>query len=184
MPILPTGTQLIDPVKVLEAGRIHEGQTVADFGCGALGHLVFPAARMVGAGGTVYAVDIMKSVLQSIESRKEIEGTPQVKAVWGDIERPRGLKIPDGSVNLTLVVNNLFLAKDKMGVGREAWRVLKSFGVLVVVDWKSTKTPFGPSVGERVEKEQAKILMLTAGFRFVNEFEPGPYHYGLVFEKP
>lgn len=184
MPALPTGTQLINPVKVLEAGNIREGQTVADLGCGALGHLVFPAARMVGGSGTVYAVDIMKSVLQSIESRKQMENTPQVKAVWGDIERRRGVKIADESVNLMLVVNNLFLAKDKMGIGAEALRMLGSLGTLVVVDWKPTDAPFGPPPGDRVAKEQAKLFMQTAGFRFVSEFEPGPYHYGLVFEKP
>ena len=184
MPAIPTGTQLINPVKVLEAGRIREGQTVADLGCGALGHLVFPAARMVGTGGTVYAVDIMKSVLQSIESRKQIEETPQVKAVWGDIERRRGVKIADETVDLVLVVNNLFLAKERVEVGREAMRMLKSSGALVAVDWKITNTPIGPAAGERVEKEQAKLAMQTAGLRFVSEFEPGPYHYGLVFEKP
>lgn len=181
---IPTGTELINPIKVLERAHIHEGFRVADLGCGTVGHYVFPAARLVGSGGRVYAIDILKSVLGAIESRRQLDGTTNVEPVWGDIERPRGVPLADESIDVALLVNNLFLAKDSAGMGREALRLLRSGGKLIVVDWKPTGAPFGPPPRDRVGEEQARIVMQGAGFRFVESFEAGPYHYGLVFEKP
>ena len=73
MPYMPTGRELIDPFKVLEAAGIRADMTVADFGCGTLGHYVFPAAQMVGTHGKVYAIDILKSVLDGVNSKKKME---------------------------------------------------------------------------------------------------------------
>ncbi len=107
------GNQLLDAVKILEQGGIKDGYTVADLGCGTSGHFVFPAAHLVGPKGKVYAVDILKSVLQAIDSRTRLEGVDNVEAVWSDLERAGGLKITPGSVDLTLLLNILALVKDK-----------------------------------------------------------------------
>ncbi|MBI4133237.1 methyltransferase domain-containing protein [Candidatus Uhrbacteria bacterium] len=180
----PTGTELINPTKLLEHANVREGFRVADFGCGTVGHYVFPASRLVGASGKVYAVDIMKSVLQAIRSRIELDGTKNVLPVWGDIERLRGVPLPNESLDVVLLVNNLFLAKDKTAMGHEALRLLKSGGTLVLADWRPTGAPFGPPPPTRVAEEQARLVMQSVGFRLGVSFEAGPYHYGLVFEKP
>ena len=66
--ILRSGTELINPFKLLERVGIGEGQRVADLGCGALGHFVFPAAQLVGGMGAVFAVDIQKGALEHVEA--------------------------------------------------------------------------------------------------------------------
>ncbi|MBI4281152.1 methyltransferase domain-containing protein [Candidatus Uhrbacteria bacterium] len=181
--LIPTGKELIDPQVVLKAADLREGQTVADLGCGSLGHYVFPAAATVGKEGKVYAVDILKSALSAITGRIKLEGISQVEPLWGNIERLGGIPVKDETLDHALIVNNLFLAKDKILLGQEAFRLLKSFGRLTVVDWKVGGAPFGPSPAQRVNEDQARMTMQTAGFRFMKSFSPGPYHYGLVFEK-
>lgn len=183
MPVI-AGTQLLDPNKILSQVEIREGMQIADFGCGALGHFVIAASGLVGNAGKVYCVDIQKSALQAFESNMKLAGVTNAVPLWGDIERPRGVQIPDAVLDVVLLINNLFMARDKMLMGRESLRALKSGGKLIVVDWKITGAPLGPPPTQRVSQEQAKLAMQAAGFRGVHAFEAGPYHYGLVFEKP
>ncbi len=183
MPTIATGTQLLDAVKILEHAPVRQGMKVADFGCGALGHFVIPAAHAVGKDGRVYAVDIQKGMLTALDSRLKMDGMTNVELVWGDIERLRGTRMADGALDLVLLVNNLFLAADKALAGREAYRTLTSGGKLLVVDWKVTGAPLGPPVHQRVPKDQATLAMQTAGFHKLDDFEAGPYHYGIIFQK-
>jgi len=183
MPILPSGKELIDPYFVLSQARIAEGMTVADFGCGTLGHYVFPAARLVGPEGKVYALDIQKGVLNSIESRSRFESVHNVEALWGDFERKQGVAIKDNECDIVLIINNLYLAKNKDQMFTEAKRVLKGGGKLVIVDWIATKTPFGPPIGDRVSKVSVVEMLKKIGFNKVADFKAGDYHYGIVFKK-
>lgn len=177
------GNALIDPVKLLEQSGIKGGMVVADLGCGAAGHFVLPAAHLVGDSGLVYAVDILPSVLQNIESRAKVEGVGNIKTVWANLEKAGGMKIKDGSVDLVLLVNDLFQIPDKQTVIKEAARVLKSGGVLTIGEWKTVGTPIGPPANARLDSTQVKNMIQGAGFEFVREFEAGPYHYGLVFKR-
>lgn len=181
---IPTGKELIDPFKVLEEGGIREGMTVADFGCGTLGHYIFAAAKMVGPSGKVYAIDILKSVLNGIESRMKMEGTTNVEMVWGDIERLNGIRLPDGILDIGMVINNLFLSKQKDMLIKEPTRMVKSGGTMIIVDWKPSGVGFGPDPATRVGMEEAKQLALGAGLTIVKDFVPGPYHYGFICKKP
>ena len=177
------GNELIDSVKLLEQGGIRQGYTVVDLGCGASGHFVFPAAHMVGITGKVYAVDILKSVLSSIVSRGKLEGVDNVEGIWANLEKPGSTRLPDGSVDLTILVNDLSQISDKEAVVREAARITKSGGTLLVGDWKKTASPLGPPSEWRLDPAYIKGLVKPVGFGLVKEFEAGPYHFGIVFKK-
>lgn len=181
---IPTGKELIDPVRLLEEAGIARDMVVADFGCGTLGHYVFPAAKMVGEKGKVYAVDILKSVLSGITSRIKMESAGNVETVWGDLERDNGVKIATGSADLGLLINNLFLSQQKEALVRESLRMVKSGGLFVVVDWKPSGVSLGPSAENRVPAEQARKLAEAAGAQYVKDLHPGEHHYGFLFRKP
>ncbi len=180
---IPTGKELIDPLKLLEVAGIRNGMTVADFGCGTLGHYVFIAAQLVGPNGKVYAVDILKSVLAGVESRMRIEGVTNVATVWGDLERVNGVKLADESVDVGLLINNLFLSKQREMMIKESARMVKHGGKMVFVDWKIGGASFGPDPAMRVSIEDAKKLAEGAGLTFEKDLTPGPYHYGFVCVK-
>lgn len=177
------GNQLLDAVNMLEQGGIKQGYIVADLGCGTSGHFVFPAAHLVGPKGKVYAADILKVVLNAVESRAKLEGVDNVETVWADLERSGGLRIPVSSVDLTLLLNILWLVKEKETLFREAARITKTNGTLVISDWKSGHSPLGPPPEKRLDRENVKLLAKNAGFEFVREFEAGKYHFGMVFRK-
>lgn len=184
MAYMPTGTELIDPFAVLAAAGVRNGMTVADFGCGTLGHYVFPAGVQVGPKGRVLAIDILKSVLSAVESRKKMESANNIETIWGDMERPNGVKVPDGTVDVGMIINNLYLSKLKKELVTECVRMVKPGGTLVVVDWKLGGAEFGPPPESRVDPEVAKQMVLDIGLTLEKEFSPGKYHWGYIFKKP
>ncbi len=181
--LLPTGRALLDPNRILEEAGIRENMKVADFGVGAVGHFLFPAAKMVGPKGTVVGIDILKPVLQAIQSRAKSVGLENIEYVWGDIERLGGTKLPDHSMDLVILVNVLHLTK-KGKTLEEAKRILGTEGTLLIVDWNPAGAPFGPAPDHRISKEDAVKIATGAGFALKKEFSAGTYHYGLVFTKP
>jgi len=177
------GNALLDAKLILAKAQIKEGMRVADLGCGTSGHFVFPAARIVGKKGVVYAVDILKTTLQNIEKRAKLENLANVQAVWTDLEIFGATKIDSGKLDVAMLINTLYQSKKRVEIIREAIRLLKKKGKLVIVEWKSSALPFGPSIDARVNKDLLKQGAGKLGMVLEEEFEAGEYHYGMVFEK-
>ncbi len=177
------GNQLLDVNQILSKAQIDEGMKVADFGCGATGHFVFPTSEAVGKDGRVYAIDILKSALESIEKRVKQENIKNIKIVWSNLEIFNATKIESGSLDIVLLMNTLYQSQKRVEILREAIRMLKKGGKLVIVEWKSTAIPFGPPINERVKMSLLKIRAQKLGLKFEEEFFVGQYHYGLLFIK-
>ncbi len=176
---IPSGTELLNPMEILKRVGVSEEMKVADMGCGTSGHFVFPAARMVGAGGKVYAVDLLKSALNGVESRRKMEAVVNVEGVWSDIEVYGGTKIPDKSLDVVLLVNN----QPNEAMLKESARLVKDGGKLAIVDWEKVAAPFGPPTKDRLDKEATKQQVVALGFKSAEEFKAGPYHFGFIFIK-
>ena len=176
-----SGTELINPFKLLERVGIREGQFVADLGCGSLGHFVFPAAQLVGGKGKVFAVDIQRSVLDHIEKLAKEQQFWNVQPIWSDIDVYRATHIEPATLDLTLLINNLFLSQNRDHLVKEMARLTRPGGRIVVVEWKASKSPIGPPTENRIDVEVAKKMLKTPLFELYDEFEAGPYHYGLIY---
>ena len=177
------GTELLDPVALLERLGVRAGMRVADLGCGVTGHYVIPAARMVGPEGRSYAVDIQKPVLAAVESRAKLERLSNIGYVWSDVERVGATRIDPATLDVVLVVNTLFLTKERASVLRESARLVKSGGLVVVVEWKTDATAVGPAADQRVGKDAIRAAAQVAGLTEREEFVAGPYHVGIIFVK-
>lgn len=177
------GSKLLDPNFLLQRVGIREKMIVADLGCGAVGHFVFPAARLVGKDGKVYAVDIQRSTLENIEKRADLENLENIIGVWSDLERYGAAKVESETVDVAMLINMLFQNKDRVGIMKEARRLLKIGGRLLIVDWLLTSAPFGPPVEGRVDPAWVEKTADELGLRLLERFSAGKYHYGLIFEK-
>ncbi len=80
--------------------RLHEGQTVADVGCGP-GLYTFPMAEKVGPRGKVYAVDINQSVLDFVAFAASERPNLHIETVLTHQSR---LDLPPESVELITVI--------------------------------------------------------------------------------
>lgn len=181
--VMRSGTELINPFKLLERVGIRAGMSVADLGCGALGHFVFPAAQLVGAKGTVYAVDIQRSVLEQVERAAKDDQIFNIKCVWSDIDVYGATRIDEASLDLTLLINNLYLSQNRPQLVKEMARLTKPGCRLVVIEWKTIATPIGPPTAQRIGQEEAKAALQSPYFTLVEDIEAGQYHYGLVYTR-
>lgn len=181
--IQATDTPTTDPKAALDSLEVAQGQVVADLGCGN-GFYVIPAAQMVGGSGMVYAVDILKQALATVQSKARRRGLTNIKLIWTNLEKPGATKIPDQSVDIAWIVHVFHQSTQRTKVAKEAFRMLKPGGKLAVVEWSKQAIPMGPPVEKRVSKEDAQKSTEEAGFKFSKEINAGAYHYGLAFVKP
>lgn len=181
--ILRSGSDLLNPFRVLERAGVRERMHVADFGCGAIGHFVFPAAQLVGPKGVVYAVDILKDALDMLERRSREDQYTNIHAVWSDIEVYRATHIPDHTIDLALLVNVLFLVQRPMHVVAEISRLVKKGGRVLVIDWKPMATAIGPDIARRLSGEQITRYFEQACFTLIETFDAGRAHQALVFHR-
>lgn len=182
MDYLPTGRALIDPFSALSKAGIREEMRVADFGVGAVGHFLFPSAKMVGPKGHVYGIDVLKSVIQANQGRMKLAGFDNVELIWGNFERLNGSRLPEASMDMVLMINILH-AVDKAGALQEAKRVLHTGGIVLVIEWNPSGAVLGPAPEKRVSSEEAASVATREGFVVTSQFEAGPYHYGLVLKE-
>ena len=177
------GSSILDAKFIIKKAQIKEKFKVADFGCGASGHFVFPAAQAVGAPGLVYAVDILKPALESINRRARQENFTNIRTIWSDIEIFQATKIETESLDVGLLINALYLSHKRAEILREVIRMIKKGGKLLVVEWEDTSSPFGPPAQERVKVDLLKKAGEKLGLKTEEQFSAGTYHYGVLFGK-
>ena len=120
--------RLEDVRKPLQKAGIKEGQTILDFGCGP-GHYTIAAAKMVGANGKVYALDIHPLAVQSVEKKARKAGLTNITTILSD----RDTGLPDQSIDIALAYDMIHMVKDKQSLIKELHRVLKQNSILSVL---------------------------------------------------
>jgi len=170
------------PRKNISEVGLSDGQRVADFGAGP-GHYTIPAAKAVGDEGHVYAIEIQKKLVSKIESKIEDAGLTNINVIWGDLEKPEGSTLDDQLVDLVIASNVLFQIKDKEQFFKEAYRVLKRGGRMLVIDWSDSHGGLGPNQKHLVSEDEVRTLAKNAGLSAQQVIEPGAHHYGVVFQK-
>ncbi len=175
---------MLNPQKILkdELG-LGYGEKVADLGSGTMGFFIIEAAKIVGDQGTAYAVDVLKEALSGVEGRARLAGLNNLKIVWSDLEKYGATKIAPDSLDADLIINTLFQTNDRLTVIKEAMRLLKTNGKLLIIDWLNNQTPFGPAINIRISPQKIKEMAASINLKFVKEFPAGNYHYGLIFIK-
>lgn len=171
-----------DPQKNIDQFGLGAGSYVADFGAGS-GFYTFAAARAVGSGGRVYAVDVQKDLLTKIKNQAQLISVNNVDIVWADIENLGGTKLRDQSIDAVIAANIFFQLDNKEGACREIKRILKKNGRVLVVDWSSSFGGMGPESSSVFDHSKARELFEKNDFTLDKDITAGAQHYGLIFRK-
>lgn len=157
-------------------------QTVVHLGAGA-GFYLIPAAHIVGKRGHAIGIDVLPNMLAAIENKARQQNIDvAVKTIRANLENEGGSQLPDNTADWVLVANILHQS-DPAKVLREATRVCAANGRVVIIEWDTNASPFGPPINQRLSLDLAKQAAGAAGLKIAKEFKPSPYHYGLVLTK-
>ncbi|HEY6867041.1 MAG TPA: arsenite methyltransferase [Candidatus Eisenbacteria bacterium] len=166
--------------------EVREGETVLDLGSGA-GIDCFLAARAVGPTGRVIGVDMTPAMIDRARAAAVKGAYANVEFRLGEIEH---LPVADASVDLVISNCVVNLSPEKEQVFREALRVLKPGGRLVVSDLVWIR-PMPESIRGRVDalvgcvagaslKPEYLDFMARAGFTAIEVLEETPYTVGIA----
>ncbi len=168
------------PRRNVAALGVKPGMSVADFGSGS-GIYVLHIAEALEHRGHVYAIDIQRDLLQRIKNEAHRRGFQNVEIIWTDLEYAGSSKLADASIDIVLISNLLFQVHNKAALFREALRILRPSGQLVVIDWRESFGGMGPRKEDVVSKDAAEALAHAEGFEPVRSFPAGAHHYGIIF---
>jgi SAM-dependent methyltransferase len=149
------------------------GEVVLDLGAGA-GIDCFLAANAVGETGRVIGVDMTSEMLEKARANARNGGFDNVEFRLGEIEN---LPVADGSVDVVISNCVVNLSPDKERVFKEAHRVLKSGGRVMVSDIallrplpegiKSSVEAYVGCIAGATTKDDYLATVKGAGFRDV-----------------
>jgi ubiquinone/menaquinone biosynthesis C-methylase UbiE len=170
-----------DPHRVLGELHLEPGMVLADFGAGS-GVYALAAARVLGESGRVYAIDVQKDLLRRITNEAAHRRLKNVDVIWADLELPHASKLADHSVDFVIISNLLFQLVDKMPPLREAHRILRKHGRLLLIDWSDSFRHLGPPPEDIVTEATARSLAERAHFAVQKPIDAGAHHYGLILK--
>ena len=169
----------LNPSEVLNNLDLKPDMSAAEFGCGSGAWVIILAKRL--PDGLVYGLDIQQEPLDVLQSQSRQEKAVNIRTIRCDLEKERGSTLPKESMDIVLIPNLLFQVEDTNAIIKEAWRVLKNGGQILVVDWLLA-APLGPTEG-RVSAQEVKDAAERLGLGVKREFQAGSCHWGLILTK-
>jgi len=168
------------PEQMLDALKIKTGDTVADIGAGA-GYTSLRLARRVGPAGIVLATDVQTQMLALLTDNARAAGVKNIKAIRST---QTDTKLPEGKVDLALMVDVYHEASNPEALLQGLKKALKPGGRLVFVEFRGEdpEVPIKPE--HKMTLKQVRLEVEPQGFRFKENFEFLPWQHIIVFEKP
>lgn len=167
------------PAGLLAAIGVRAGARMADIGCGP-GFYTLPAARLVGAAGRVFALDLQEPMLARVREKAAAESLGNVEVHLSEEDR---LPLPDGTADVALVANVLHECTDRVAFLREVRRILVPGGRVAVIEWRREPMEMGPPLAERIGADVVEAALADACFTGAVAVDPtalGATHYGLL----
>lgn len=171
----------VDPIKIIKSVGVKAGDNVADFGCGP-GYFSIPIAEVIGEEGEVYAFDVLPSALEALKSQSTIRGIDNIKTRRVNLEKQQSSKLGDESVDWVILKNILFQNKKKKAILKEAYRILRKKGKILVMEWNENLS-LGPSQEMRIDRQKLIEIIDSENFILEKQLIAGNYHYIVVAVK-
>ncbi|MCC6860168.1 MAG: methyltransferase domain-containing protein [Bryobacterales bacterium] len=164
----------LPPAEVLNHLRLEPGMCVADIGAGA-GYFAIPIALRI-APGPLFAVDFQPEMLARLREKLSRPDMPaNLQLVEGSAHKTN---LPSDSCDRILMANLWHELDEHPGVLREAARLLRPGGLLVILDWRhDVDRPPGPPLEHRIRMEDAVYTLEHSGFTVQGYGRVGSYNY-------
>ena len=165
------------PAEVVKALQIRGGEAVADIGAGS-GYFTLRLAEAVGKTGRVYAVDVNPDMVRHLNRRVRDLKVGNVVTVLCAPDDPL---LGDGSVERFFICDTWHHIEGHANYLALLKRMLKPGGQVIMVDFKKTKTPVGPPMELRIDRDDLVREMEANGFQLAAEHTFLEHQYFLIF---
>lgn len=169
---------------------IQAGEIVLDLGSGA-GFDCFLASKRVGQDGAVIGVDMTPDMIEAARQNAAKGAYENVEFRLGEIEN---LPVADSTVDLVISNCVINLSVDKRRVFKEAFRVLKSGGRLMVSDIvlnhplpdkiRESAQAYSQCISGAVLKDEYLAMIGEAGFTEIKILTEATFSSDLVVKSP
>ena len=174
--------KFLDPEAILKQIKVSAGSIVADFGCGP-GYFSIPFAKIAGEHGKVYSLDVLPQALESLKSKTKNSGIINIVAQRVNLENTNGSKLEDNLADWIILKDILFQNQKKEQIIKEAFRVLKPGGKVLVIEWNQKDASFGPEFDLRILPENLEKMLEVQNFTIEQKIDAGDFHYAFVAVK-
>ncbi len=173
---------LINLNKLFDKMPWWDGMSIADFGAGS-GIFTIEMAKRLNPGSNILAIDMIeKSLIFLIENAKRNGVANLIATKVCDLEnKTLGASFQE-SIDVVTIINVLFQVKNKENLIKEAKRILKPNGFLVIVDWESYKIPLNDKLYPIKQDDLIKTVE-SLGFTLKEKIKLSNTHFGIIFIK-
>lgn len=159
-----------------------DGMKIADFGSGS-GIFTIEMAKRLNAGSNILAIDILEKPLMFLMENAKRNGVANlITTKVCDLENKNLGTSWQESMDVVTIINVLFQVKNKENLLKEAKRVLKPNGFLVVVDWESYKIPLNDKLYP-VKYEDLIKTVESFGLTLKEKVKLSNTHFAVIFIK-
>lgn len=159
-----------------------DGMNIADFGSGS-GIFTIEMAKHLSPDSNILAIDILeKSLLFLVENAKRNNVANLISTKICDLENKTLGSGTQESFDVVTIVNMLFQIKNKNNIIKEARRILKPNGFLIIVDWESYKIPLNDKLYPVKQEDLIKTIE-PFGLALKEKIKLSNTHFGMIFIK-
>jgi ubiquinone/menaquinone biosynthesis C-methylase UbiE len=166
------------PEHVLDVLGVHEGQTVADVGCGS-GYFTVHLARRVGPRGRVIATDLQQEMLDLLKKKLD---TAKIGNVTSRLTTPKDAKLEAGELDLVLLVDVYHEVASPPTTLAQIRRALAKDGRLALVEYRAEDPKVAIKPEHKTTLVQLQRELGANGFVFVSSDESLPEQRVVVFK--
>ena len=152
----------------LDRMELRAGQRILEIGPGP-GRLLVPAAKRILPDGEAVGIDIQPGMIDRLKARVQQANIPNLSAILGDATQPH---VPEASFDLVFLCTVLGEVPDRAAVLAQAFRALKSGGMLSITEKfgdphyqsRSTVKRLAEAAGFRLRSLEGRWWFFTANF--------------------
>ena len=174
----PTRVASLKVPETITALKLKPGQVVADIGAGS-GVFSLPLARAVKPGGSVYAVDIDKELVDHVVEAGTEQGIVNIKGVVGE---PTDPALPD-NVDLAFINDVLHHIENRALYLKNLAEYLNPGGRIAVIEFTPDQSPHKADPTLVVSEAQTTEWMTAAGLKVVEKVNLFTDKYFVIYGK-
>jgi len=174
---------IIDPIIFFSELNLANGSIFLDLGCG-LGKYSIFASSYVGKEGLIYAVDLWEEGIKELEREIDLKKITNIKTMVTDIS----VSIPIGSESvdtclMATVLHDLVRDNTESGTLSQVQKLIRSDGLLAILEFKKISPPPGPPLEIRLTKDQVDSIVSVYEFERIRNTDIGDYTYLSIYKK-